>query len=192
MKKAVIISVIFLIFLGVLGFFGYNFIKDYQEDVKNTKEIIQKINDEYEKFEKEIVNYNKDLTKLIETLKKSTYVEKIEKNKDEIKNLMENVEKELDSISSFKSLNKYCTKKFSDGKTNRNCSSFSKTYEKSVNVYVDVVVVYNDVVKKYNELVDESKKIKSAESKYDNYIDYDKDGTFLGKDVANGKGVGND
>ena len=192
MKKAVIISVVVLVFIGVISYFGYNFVKEYKEDVKNTKIILKEIDKEYTGFEKEIVEYNKNLTSLITILKSCTYIDKIDNNKTEMSKLMNSVSEQLDEISSYKYLNKYCGKKFSDGKTNRNCASFLKTYEKSVNVYVDVVVVYNDIVKKYNELVEENEKIKEFESKYKDYIDYDKDGTYLGKDVATGKGVGND
>lgn len=192
MKKVVIILIVVLIFLGGIFFFGFKFVKEYNEDVKNTKEILEKINTEYGDFENHIVEYNKSLTKLIELLKTSNYIEKIDSNKENLLKLMNDVTTELDKISSYKNLNKYCTNKFSDGKTNRNCSSFSKTYEKSYNVYIDVVSVYNDVAKKYNELVDESNQMKIYDSKYKDYVDYDKDGTYLGKDTATGKGAGND
>lgn len=192
MKKAVIITVVVLVFLGGISFLGYNFIKEYKQDVENTKKILKNIDTEYTDFEKKIVDYNKNLTKLVELLKNSTYIDKIDDNKEEIVKLMNLVSEQLDGLTSYKNLNAYCGKKFSDGKTNRNCSSFSRTYEKSVNVYVDIVSIYNDVSKKYNELVEESKKMKPYESKYKDYIDYDGDGIYLGKDVATGKGVGND
>ena len=192
MKKAVIILLVVLVIIGGISFLGYNFVKDYKEDVKNTKEILKVLDTEYTDFEKQIVDYNKNLTSLIELLKKSTYVDIIDSKKGELVKLIDTVSEQLDKLSSYKNLSKYCGKKYSDGKTNRNCSSFYKTYEKSVNVYVDVVSVYNDVVKRYNDVVDESKKMKLYESKYKDYIDYNKDGTYLGKDIATGKGVGND
>lgn len=180
-KIVVIIAVILIILVSLI--LGVNkLIKDYKEDVKKTKKILSEITEDYADFEKKINPYNKDLTKLINMLNENSYYEKIKKNQKAVIEQIEIVSKEVEEISSYENLKEHCTKTYADGKASRACKSFSKTYEKSVNVYIDIITAYNNIIDKANNISDGKQKLEKYDNKIKNYIDYDKDGKYLGKE----------
>lgn len=190
MKKKLLVSIIILSIIAILlgSIIGIKrIIKSYKLDQKTTGEIVSKINNEYSDFESKISNYNKDLTELIEILNTSSYYQKIYKNQEKIINLLDRVTKEVKELSSYNTLKENCNLRFADGKASRACKSFSQTYEKSVNIYVDVVIAYNDMISKVNELDVSKEKIQTYEGYFKNYIDYNSDGKFLGKGIKAGE-----
>ena len=78
-------------------------------------------------------------------------------------------------------MNNNCGITYADGKTNRSCSSYAKTYEKSVNVYIDVVKAYNNIITKLKEVYTGTE-ISEYSAVFNDYVDYNDDGTFLGKE----------
>ena len=56
----------------------------------------------------------------------------------------------------------------------------------------DIVKIYNNMVEKYNEQVENNEKINMFDSKFNEYLDYNKDGDYLGKDLLVNRGKAND
>ena len=159
-------------------------IKDYKQDVENTKQMIVKINDETQKFEEKIEEYNKSLTKFIKLLNESNYYEKIMKNNKQMVTLLDEITAQINEINSFEIAKSECLKKYADGKVTRACNSYSNTYEKSINIYVDITKAYNNLITKCNDLFNDDKNIELYTSTITEYIDYDKDGEFSGKNIT--------
>ena len=182
-KLVVIILVIFLVAIivlyGVIA--GKEVLKNYREDKRNTLDIMSKVDDEYKNFESKISSYNYNLKKVVTLINESNYYAEFNKNKKEMIELLDAATKQLNEMAGYETLRNNCDRTYSDGKTNRACASYSKTYEKSVNVYVDVVKAYNNVVSKINESFPDSK-FDEYKSEITEYIDYNKDGTYLGKE----------
>ena len=182
-KKFVVIMVlIIVIVLSVVGFvFISNTLKSYREDKKNTKVVLDGIMEEYSSFESKIEPYNKKLKSIVEQLNKNSYYEKIVKNQKSIVNSIDEVEKQLKELDEYEKLKNNCSKKYADGKVNRACSSYKKTYEKSINLFVDVVKAYNNIIEKANKFG--NNKMDLLTTSYEEYIDYDNDGVFNGKNL---------
>lgn len=185
MKKKLVIIILVVILVAIVVMYGVvatkEIIKNYREDRKNTLEVMSKIEDEYKTFESKITAYNDTLKKVVTMINESTYYAKFEENKGNMIKLLDDATKQLNEISSYDMLKNNCNKTYSNGKTNRACSSYSKTYEKSVNVYIDVVKAYNNMVQKINETFPDSK-FEEYKSEITEYVDYNKDGKYLGKE----------
>ena len=181
-KFVVIVLIIIMIFLFVTGFvFASRTLNSYREDKKNTKAILNGIVVEYSNFESKIEPYNKKLQPIVELLNKSSYYEKIVKNEKSILDSLNEAKKQIQELDGFSVLKNNCNRKYADGKANRACSSYKKTYEKSINLYVDVVKAYNNIIAKTNEISDN--KLSLYDTSFKDYIDYDKDGIFNGKNL---------
>ena len=76
-------------------------------------------------------------------------------------------------------MDKKCSKKIDDARIEVVCRSYKMLYEDVVNTYITNVNEYNNKIKTYNETAatpyNEFEPIKKE------YIDYDKDGSYLGK-----------
>lgn len=191
MKKVQVIIIIVVILFTIfgIGLYACKTVKSYKNDVKNTKKILNTIKEDYTDFEKQIDPYNKSLTEVITLINKNSYYDKIRKNKSTIDKKLDDITNQVKKISSYENLKKYCQKKYADGNATRSCVSFKKTYEKSINIYIDIVVAYNNTIENSNELYDDDKDLEKYESEIKEYLDYDKDGIYLGKESTNMEAV---
>ncbi|MDD6879292.1 MAG: hypothetical protein PUD59_03565 [bacterium] len=183
----IIICVVLLVVLIMTGLiFGVkSLLESYKKDKQETNKIMTSIVNEYEKFEDKIEDYNKNLTELVTLLNESNYYDKLLKNYDRINSLLNSTTEQIEQISSFKVLNKSCGKRYVNGKADRACSSYSQTYEKCINIYVDVVKLYNTTVSKIKEYsADSSFELKEFDGYITEYIDYNSDGNFSGKNTT--------
>ena len=65
------------------------------------------------------------------------------------------------------------------------CESFEFAYETAINSYISDINLYNESIKGYNEWVSNNGELKPLElynNLYKDYIDYNKDGEFFGKE----------
>lgn len=180
------VSFILLIIGGI--FSAKSLLESYRKDKKTTNEIVNSIIDNYSDFESKIDDYNSNLTKIVTLINNSNYSDKLKANYSDINVLLDEVTKQIKDISSYEVLNKNCRKKIVSGKANRACSSYGQTYEKCINIYVDVVKYYNTTVKKIKDMSpNEFKDFKEYEGYVTDYVDYNSDGEFLGKNIASSK-----
>ena len=183
-KKLVLVILIIFLFIDicVVGVFvARKLIRNYRNDRSRTLEIISKVDSEYKDFESNITDYNKSLKQLVSLINESSYYAEFNKNNKEMIALLDKVSEQVKKMSEYKTLNNNCDITYADGKTNRACASYIKTYEKSVNVYIDVVKAYNNIITKLKEVYTGTE-INEYTAVFNDYIDCNNDGTFLGKE----------
>lgn len=189
-KKITIIILIVSLIISGLSLLIYNFYKDYKEDKIKTEELIKNVNADYENFITKINNINSKRGKVYTEIFKETYYTDMQNNIDNwntILNEYGNSVKELDS--NFKYLKNNCVDiKFYHSDINPKCESFLQNYEMIINYYISDVIDYNNNIDSYNTWVnenqEESYKIidKFVNNSYTEYIDFNNDGVFLGKE----------
>lgn len=173
-KLLMILGGIFLIGLVILVF---SIISDKRSE-KNNIEIIES---NYQEIVNEVSNYNDVRSEYVELLRGfylSTYQDDHDKYID-ILNRYNDVMKKIDRT--VLNLEEPCQKLYKDGDINKICQSYGKTYEKLVNLYVSDLEKYNDNINKYNDYYD--KDIELYEMVHKEYIDYNNDLVYEGKDI---------
>ena len=102
----------------------------------------------------------------------------METHKQNLENIENNSEK----------LKENCVVKFADPNVNSKCTIFKSTYEAANNYYISDIKDYNKTVEEYNEWAEKNNKEKLNKIKltiYKDYIDYDEDGEYFGKEEVN-------
>lgn len=185
MKKKIIIMIITTIVILLIIFGIYRFIVGFKEDKELTIEKSKEIIEEYNNFNKEVLTFAQKRDEIYK-LRENTYLEEFSKNVDGWNQLMEIHTNNIKNIEkSSKILKENCIVKFADPNVNSKCTIFKSTYEAANNYYITDVKSYNKIVKEYNEWAENNgqEKLKQIEySLYKNYIDYDKDGEYFGKE----------
>lgn len=171
-KIIIITSILFIIIIVVITLGIVNGSK------KNT-ENINIIKDNYQSLIDEIANYNTIRSDYIE-LSKNFYLETYDKNHDKYLDILTKYNENIKKIdNTINNLLKPCEKIYKNKDINKICSSYHKTYEKVINLYVSDLLTYNENITKYNTYknlsIDKFKMIHS------DYIDYNHDGIYEGK-----------
>ena len=189
-QKITIIILIVLVIISGLSLLIYNFYRGYKEDKIKTEELIKNVNTDYENFITKINNINLKREKVYTEIFKETYYTDMQNNIDGWNttiNEYSNSVKELDS--NFEYLKNNCIDiKFYHSDINPKCESFLQNYEMIINYYVSDITTYNNNIDSYNTRVnenqEESYKIidKFVNNSYTEYIDFNNDGVFLGKE----------
>ena len=187
MKKVVLVVIVVLIIV-LFGTGGFLFVKNLKKDTKLTNETIKILLKEYEKFDSDINLFASKREELYSMLDES-YNENISKNVDIWNSLIDEYSKiVLDIKNDSKVLDKYCFNKFGSIEVNSKCTNYIANYEAAMNYYIFDIKSYNkNIVEKYNNWVDANefkyKKLANGElTAYKDYIDYDKDKEYFGKD----------
>ena len=190
MKKVVFIIIIVLI-IGSIGFGGYLFTKNIKEDKKLTNEMMQKLIKEYNKFDKSIGDFASKREEFY-VMQEDAYLESISQNVETWNNFVSDYSKSIVNIKkNSKLLDKYCFNKFASIEVNNSCTKFIANYEAAMNYYISDIKSYNkNIVEKYNSWISENnydyQKLENGKlSAYKDYIDYDKDNEFFGKEEEN-------
>ena len=182
MKKSLcfcLLTTILGVFMIASGTF-LSFLSSYREDVKEQKTIAMSIKNEYASFNDKTQSFRNELEKFEEVF--GTYFEDMPKNEDvtlDTLNKIETILKETNESTTM--LKKACTEDYiNDPEIIERCRIFQKNYETMVNTYVKMIIGYNRAVEKYNgwNKVEPMNTYKSKIAT--SYIDYDKDGIYLG------------
>ncbi len=107
---------------------------------------------------------------------------------DEVSNY-ENQVAEIENMSSY--LESKCKDKYSVIETNDKCNAYYINLEKTINIFIGDAKYFNSKIKEYNEWTKTENESVIAETKYEelneyeikkykDYVDLNKDGTFLG------------
>ncbi len=188
MKKKIIITIITILVLALITFGIYKFIINFKKDKELTQEKANEIVNEYNKFNNSVLAFVKERDNIY-TLRENTYLEEFSKNTDGWNKLMNTHKQNLENIEkSSKHLKENCTITFADPNVNSKCTIFKSTYEAAHNYYISDIKSYNKTVDEYNEWAENNGKNKLNKIKltiYKDYIDYDKDGEYFGKEEIN-------
>lgn len=184
-KSKILIGCLIIVLLILLGIFIYNFVKNMEEDKKETLKTMEIIKEKYKTFSPMVEEFTKKRAAFYAMKDEKFYLENIEENQEEILNFMTEYENFVLNVHKQNDyLEKNCQRKYSDNRVNNTCNLFKQGYEAVMNYYMTDLKVYNEFVGSYNTWAKENNienalDIKSF-SLYTSYIDYDKDGSYLG------------
>ena len=190
MKKVIFIVIIILVIL-LAGFGFYLFTKNIKEDKKLTNEMMKKLVKEYDIFDKNIKEFASKREEFY-LMQENAYLQSISENPENWNNFINDYSKIIVDIkNNSKLLDKYCFNKFASVEVNSKCTNYVANYEAAMNYYISDINNYNNnIVKKYNSwLTDNNYEYQKLEegklSAYKDYIDYDKDNDYFGKEEEN-------
>lgn len=159
----------------------------FKEDKKETAVIVKKIDENYKIFDEKVSQFS-NLRNDFYTKKENLYYENLATEASEwnnFKSSYENAIKVLESSASY--LKKHCDVTYGDIGARTKCMNFKANYEAAQNYYLTDVKVYNDLANSYNKWNLVNGSVYSTMNKldkvvYKDYIDYDKDGEYFGKE----------
>ena len=179
-KKMIIIITILIILIGGISLLIANIMKEKKESTKN----IEIIEYNYNELSTNVSEYNQIRSDLSEKLNNffydkypkehETYVELLTKYNNNIKKIDKNIS----------NINDRCNVIYKDKNINSICNNYKVTYEKLINLYITDLTNYNNKITSYNEYQD-NEDVNLFELIHKDYIDYNNDNTYEGKDVNN-------
>lgn len=190
MKKSLKIIGIFVIICIILFCLGWVWAKGLKEDQAQTKEKMKEVLDAYPTFNENIEKFS-DKRNILYEYKEDLYFETLSENVDVWNKFMEEYALGIKNIeSSSKKLKANCNIQYGDVNTNSKCTAFIANYEAAHNYYISDVTMYNELVNSYDDWNKEHGGKYSTVNKaeypvYKDYIDFDKDGEYFGKEEVN-------
>ncbi len=166
-----------------------------QKAIENEKVILDEIGKAYESFSIKLESFSNLRDKTITDVEDySSYYTGMDTRYDEVVKEVKEYDKAAEELKkSVGDLTKKCiNKNYSDSVVNQKCINFIMNYEKAVNTFIGDILFFNNKVDTYNKWVDTENKSKTKEREYKkiekytassfkDYIDVNKDGTYLGK-----------
>ena len=184
-KWIIIIGIIVLLITG-LSISGVYFIKSFTEDRKETLAIMEEIKLKYNDFSPLVENFSESRAKFYTAKEDLFFLESINGNREAINTLMtEYNELVMNVHNSSTYLQENCNRKYASSSVNNTCNLFKQGYEAVMNYYMTDIEVYNTLAKEYNNWLTENNLTETPLQEqqftlYQKYIDYDKDGSYLG------------
>ena len=189
MKKSltiigVVILVTAIIFIGAWVWFS-----GLKEDRTATQAKMDKILEAYPTFN-QMVNDFSNLRNQFYSYKEDLYLETLRDNAEAWNTFMSNYAGGIQKVEdSAQVLKENCDLEYGDVKVSTKCTNFKANYEAAMNYYISDVKFYNQMVSEYEKYNTEGggkyPVVNKAEYKiYEDYIDYDKDGEYFGKEVT--------
>lgn len=178
-NKIMIISVISLILVIVVIIFIINIYKEKKTSLKN----IEIIKNNYSELSTNVTDYNKIRENLSEKLNNFTY-EKFPKEYEDYNELLKSYNDNIEKIdNNISNINSKCNNIYNDISVNKICDSYKILYEKIINLYVIDLTNYNNKVTSYNEYTNNN--IEVFNMLHEDYIDYNNDSIYEGKNIEN-------
>lgn len=188
-KKKIIIISLCVIVLGLLAFGIISFVLDYTKSKEEMEKNIVLIDTEYEKFKDQIDKFENTRDSIYESVFNEIYYETLKENIADFNILFSKYSDEITKIKDFsKTLGNACINRlYQNANVNKKCISYINAYEESINAFISDVKIYNDHIEEYNKYLDEENNNENKISLFNStditkYIDYNKDGEYLGKE----------
>lgn len=184
-KKVFIIILVVVLIITAISLLTVNFVKNMKKDREETIKTMEQIREKYRTFSPLVEEFSEKRTEYYTMKDEKLYLENISDSKDEIISFMDEYSTLVYKVhNDSKYLEDNCMRKYSDNRVNNTCNLFKQGYEAIMNYYMTDIKGYNEFVTSYNEWSKESNsalKLDKIEfDLYSDYIDYDKDGSFLG------------
>lgn len=181
MKKLIIIAIITTIIFGIGSYSILSFIKSIKEDTKNTNINIEKIDKNYKEILEKIDIFNESRSDLMDLLE-NVYTNNL---KEKYNNIINLIQSEDDSVNDIKilvsTLDNLCPHDYINSKAKKECSLYQDYFEQMTNVLITDTNKINELINKYNANYEDKLEIYNSKSN-DEYIDYNKDGKYLGRE----------
>ena len=187
MKKSLTIIGVVVIIIVIIFICAWIWVDGLKEDTAITKKKMDEVLDAYPKFNEEVDNFSKLRNQLYES-KEDLYLETLRDNAASWNTFMENYKNSIMKVENTALiLKKNCAEEYGDVNVSSKCTTFKANYEAAHNYYISDVKMYNQMVDEYDVYNAEhgngyAKVNKASYGPYDDYIDYDKDGEYFGKD----------
>lgn len=187
MKKSLTIIGVVVIIIVIIFICAWIWVDGLKEDTAITKKKMDEVLDAYPKFNEEVDNFSKLRNQLYES-KEDLYLETLRDNAASWNTFMENYKNSIMKVENTALiLKKNCAEEYGDVNVSSKCTTFKANYEAAHNYYISDVKMYNQMVDEYDEYNAEhgngyAKVNNASYGPYDDYIDYDKDGEYFGKD----------
>ena len=187
MKKSLTIIGVVMIIIVIIFICAWVWVDGLKEDTAITKKKMDEVLDAYPKFNEEVDNFSKLRNQLYES-KEDLYLETLRDNAASWNTFMENYKNSIMKVENTALiLKKNCAEEYGDVNVSSKCTTFKANYEAAHNYYISDVKMYNQMVDEYDVYNAEhgngyAKVNKASYGPYDDYIDYDKDGEYFGKD----------
>ena len=166
-----------------------------QKAIDNEKNLLEEIGSSYDSFSIKLDQFSSLRDKTIDDVEEySSYYTGMDTRYEEIIEEIKEYDKVAEDLKkSTGDLSKKCiNKSYSDMVVNQKCINYIMNYERAINTFVGDISFFNIKVDTYNKWVDTENENKAKERTYkkiDNYtpnsfkdyIDVNKDGTYLGK-----------
>ena len=155
-----------------------------KEDKQLTRKRMDEVKLEYEDYSTMISLFEEKRDSLYGIVFNNLTYENMFINHKAMFNEVSNYEAMVDSLEKkAKSLDDLCKNVYyPDSSVNSKCSDYKLVYEQVMNYFVSDVGVYNNTIKTFNEQYAKNNKLVNYETKKD-YVDFNKDGAFDGKEV---------
>ena len=175
-KKTILIGVLLIIFVAFVIVFALLTRKDKMETERN----MESIKKNYNLLTTSVGEYNEIRAKYA-TMSEVLLMDKYEESHEEYINLLTDYNKVMKEIDSYiTNISFRCNNKYSDSEVTKVCDNYKSLYEKLVNLYVNDINNYNKFIEKYNEY--KEAKLEKFEMVHEDYIDYNSDNIYEGRE----------
>ena len=182
----IIVIIILITFVSFFSFFAVKFYRGYQEDKRKTNENLDIANI----TASDAIDFNAKREVLHNQIFVDNYYENMKPKVSEWEKLLDEynvIVKNLDNDSNY--LKDNCkTVKWLNNTVSTQCESFEFAYETIINSYISDINLYNESITGYNQWLktNSNNELQPIEM-YNNvlhpeYIDYNNDGEFFGKE----------
>ena len=185
MKKVVMILVIVVIILAICFTLISVWVSGFQKDTEETKAMMNEILDSYDDFNSSVDEFSNKRNSFY-GFKENLYLEELATNTDGWNTFMNEYKEVFQKVyDTSEVLRENCTIEYGDVNVNSKCTTFKANFEAAVNYYISDVNSYNLIVDEYNAWNTSGTYPvlnKASYVVYEDYIDYDEDGEYFGKE----------
>lgn len=187
MKKSLTIIGVVIIIIAIIFICAWIWAKGLKEDTAATKKKMDEVLEAYLKFNEEVDKFSTLRNELYQN-KENLYLETLRDNASTWNTFIDNYKAEIMKVEeTAKILKENCDLEYGDVNVSSKCTTFKANYEAAHNYYISDVKMYNEMVKNYEEYNREhgnqySTVNEATYGPYTDYIDYDKDGEYFGKE----------
>lgn len=164
------------------------FVVSLKSDREATQARMLVVNDEFEAFNKSVTTFEEARENLYTQYLGNVFYETLATDDVMLKERISNYESIVDGIvKQVKTMNGLCKDVYyPDSSVNSKCSDYKLVYEQVINYFVGDIGVYNNTIKNFNEQqAAAGSTLALIEYKTEkDYIDYNKDGAYDGKEVG--------
>jgi len=184
-KKIIMIIIPIVIVDSIITYFIINF----NNDKKETLDKMDNISTSYEEFKEVVLEFNQVRQDLYSNVFNGIYYDTLKVNYNVWKDKFSKYEDVVDGINKDSDfLKKYCKDVYyPQQEINNKCNAFSIAYEEVNNLFVYDIELFNKNISNYNKYIEEQGNSNKLDLYVTNkkYIDYDKDGEYIGKKGEN-------
>ena len=158
-----------------------------KEDKADTQTKMDKILAAYPDFNEAVDNYSEMRNQFYE-YKEDLYIETLISNAEAWNTFIASYSDSIQAVEdAAQDLKENCQLEYGDVNVSTKCETFKVNYEAAHNYYISDAKLYNSLVDEYDEYNSENGGIYPSVNKaelliYTDYIDYDEDGEYFGKE----------